>query len=231
MDPFKNGLVAFNTIVVLLAFTSVRMMNGMSPPIIMPCNRPIDIVLAIDSSGSMWNAFNNTIDFAEKLASNFVIAENRAKMGVIDFSMIANALLPLSSGSSLGKVYQALEALRYMPQNGETHTDLALTLAVKMFKDSQRIETTPRAFVIITDGEITSGNYSDLDSGLLELAILNVTSFVVRGGSDPVEEVLKRIASKPEYDFIFDVTPNAAIARYASRALADSICYGKSCKK
>ncbi len=109
-----------------------------------PCRHPLDLVLAIDSSGSMVTVFNNTIDFAERLMSNFEITEDRVKVGVIDFSMIANALLPLSSGNNLGSVYQALEQLRHRPQNGETHTDLALHLAAKMFKDSQRSNETPK---------------------------------------------------------------------------------------
>ena len=101
-------------------------------------------MLVVDSSGSISNIWNHTIDFCEKLLSNFNIADDQVRVGLIEFSMVANALIPLDSGNNLGRLYQSLEELRSRPQNGETHTDLALNLAYRVFLASKRTEPVPK---------------------------------------------------------------------------------------
>lgn len=109
-----------------------------------PCNGSIDLIVMLDSSGSVTVEWNNTIDFTEKLLSNFNIADDQTRVGLIEFSMVANALVPLDSGNSLGRLFQALEEARVSPQNGETHTDKALYLAVRMFRAAPRIYAVPK---------------------------------------------------------------------------------------
>ena len=125
---------------IVIFFSTVQIVSSTSEPIgPVLCAKPVDLVLAIDSSGSVADSWNNSIDFSERLLSNFNIGDNDVRVGIIDFSMIANAILPLSSGKSLGKLFQSLEDLRRRPQNGESHTELALSLAVKMFSHSPRL--------------------------------------------------------------------------------------------
>ena len=81
--------------------------------------------------------------------------------------------------------------------------------------------------MFITDGELTSGYYPLLDSPLRELDALNVVRFVVTEGSNAVDDGLEKIASKPAYDYVFDLTPSARYARYPTQSLASSICFGK----
>ena len=104
----------------------------------------MDLIVAIDSSGSVGKVWNHTIDFVENLLSNFNIADDQMRVGLIEFSMVANALVPLDSGNSIGKLYQILEQIRNSPQNGETHTDKAMLLAGKIFRVTSRVSPVPR---------------------------------------------------------------------------------------
>ncbi len=83
-----------------------------------------------------------------------------------------------------------------------------------------------QALVIITDGELTSGNYLELDTSLYELAVMKVFNYIVKEG-DIVNEGVHKLASKPEDYFIFDITPNAMTSRFATQALTGGICLGK----
>eukprot|EP00795_Rhopilema_esculentum_P016531 gene16531-7954_t len=192
------------------------------------CNKQLDLMLVVDSSGSIADVWNHTIDFCEKLLSNFNIADDQVRVGLIEFSMVANALIPLDSGNNLGRLYQSLEELRSRPQNGETHTDLALNLAYRVFLASKRAEPVPKVLVLITDGELTSGKYEELNQILGDLASLNVEIFVVAQGDDLVEDGIKKMASQPLNDHRFSLTPNSLNVPYATQSLATSICNVKA---
>ena len=139
------------------------------------CNHPIDLMVLLDSSGSVMLTWNNTIDFTEKLLSNFNISDNDVRVGLIEFSMVANALIPLDSGNTLGRLYQALEGARISPQNGETHTDKALYLASTIFRASPRAYTVPRVslpFSHIQNNNSNNNNNTDIYRGLSHSRVL-----------------------------------------------------------
>ena len=136
-----------------------------------PCNHPIDLMILLDSSGSVTVTWNNTIDFTEKLLSNFNIADDQVRVGLIEFSMVANALIPLDSGNSLGRLYQALEEARITPQNGETHTYKALYLAARIFRASPRSYTVPRVriFCALSRFKVHPHDRNEISMILLEI--------------------------------------------------------------
>lgn len=189
-----------------------------------PCDHPIDLIVILDSSGSVMPTWNNTIDFTEMLLSNFNISNTEVRVGLIEFSMVANALIPLDSGNTLGRLYQALEEVRVSPQNGETHTDKALYLASRIFRASQRAYNVPKILVIFTDGELTSGNFSELEPHISDLSAQKVEIFSVAQGDDQVDEGLQRISKSKDYDHTFSLTPNAVNVPHVTKSLARAIC-------
>ena len=84
-----------------------------------------------------------------------------------------------------------------------------------------------KVLVLITDGELTSGKYDELNQVLGDLASLNVEIFVVAEGDDLVEDGIKKMASQPLNDHRFSLTPNSLNVPYATQSLATSICNGK----
>ena len=79
---------------------------------------------------------------------------------------------------------------------------------------------------MMTDGELTSGNFSDLDPYISDLSAQMVEIFVVAQGDDEVDEGLKKIANSQDYNHIFSLTPNVANVPYATKPLASAICNG-----
>ena len=194
------------------------------------CPNDLDLVIAIDASGSILPFWNNTIDYVERFLSNFDVADNMVRVGLIDFSAVSNAISPVDTGNNLGDLLELLEELRRRPQNGETHTHLALERASEMFRGAlPRKETKllPRVLVVLTDGELTSGQYTDLDAVLQDLKELGVVIFVVGVGNDTVPFGLEKLASQPAYQYVFDLAPSAGIGAHVTQSLASAVCFGK----
>ena len=83
-----------------------------------------------------------------------------------------------------------------------------------------------KVLVVMTDGELTSGNFSDLDPYISDLSAQMVETFVVVQGDDQVDEGLKKIVNSQDYNHIFSLTPNVVNVPNATQALASTICNG-----
>ena len=79
---------------------------------------------------------------------------------------------------------------------------------------------------MMTDGELTSGNFSDLDPYISDLSSQLVETFVVVQGDDQVDEGLEKIANSKDYNHAFSLTPNSVNVPSATKALATAICNG-----
>ena len=94
----------------------------------------MDIVLAIDSSGSVTSVWNEIIDDAEIFLSNFQISKSMTRVGVIDFSAVANVYTPLDGLNTDENCYQKLEQMRGRQQNGESWIELGFDRANDLFR-------------------------------------------------------------------------------------------------
>ena len=127
------------------------------------CPNPLDVVVVIDSSGSVQKEWNDIIDHAQYFISTFNISEQHTRIGVIDFSAVANVYKTLDAHNTEEEVYSALENLRARPQNGETWLDLALQRTVELFGSAtpQR-ENVRKIMVLFTDGKMTNKDEESL---------------------------------------------------------------------
>ena len=122
------------------------------------CYTPVDLVLALDASGSVkLNNWEKEVEFAKQLISNFDVSKSGTHIGVIDFSQAAKPRVDLNSnaGKQVGKINEILESLKEDYQNGMTYTDLALKEAFKMFQNVPASRTVPKLFIVVTDGFTT----------------------------------------------------------------------------
>lgn len=117
----------------------------------------MDLVLAVDTSGSMVPSLNQVVDNAQSLVSGFNISDNSTRIAVIDFSAVSNVYKALDTNNTDGRVHKALEEIQTRPQNGETWPELALDRASDIFlKANPQREDAEKAMVVFSDGRWTS---------------------------------------------------------------------------
>ena len=123
----------------------------------------MDIVLAIDSSGSVTSVWNEIIDDAEIFISNFQISKSMTRVGIIDFSAVANVYTPLDGLNTDENCYQKLEQMRGRQQNGESWIELGFDRANDLFRSvNPPREDVRKVLVMYTDGDLTSGDHDSL---------------------------------------------------------------------
>ena len=171
------------------------------------CNSPLDIILALDASGSVLKVnWQKSVDFTRTLAEELFKLNPEILIGVIDFSQVANeAISPTSDREGLNR---GLETMRNSYQNGITRTELALDKALEMFN---RINTEGRkkGVLVITDGVTTPLN------GMVGLDLLKmpakslesagVTIIVVGVGNQVNDEELNLMATDPDKENVFNI--------------------------
>lgn len=81
-----------------------------------------------------------------------------------------------------------------------------------------------KVLVVITDGEITSGDFSDLDKSIVDLSSLLVETYVVAQGDDIVEEGLLKIANTKDFNHLYSLTPVRKSVPDTTQSLASAIC-------
>lgn len=120
------------------------------------CTNQVDLVLAVDTSGSMVPTLNQVVDNAQSLTSAFDISDNSTRISIIDFSAVSNVYKALDTNNTGERVHKAFEEVRTRPQNGETWPELALDRASDIFlKANPQREQAEKVMVVFSDGKWT----------------------------------------------------------------------------
>ena len=171
------------------------------------CNSPVDIILALDASGSVLKVnWEKSVDFTRSLAEKLLKLNPESRIGVIDFSQVANkAISPTSDRDALNL---RLETVRNSYQNGITRTELALNKALEMFNRINK-QGRKKRLLVITDGVTTPLN------GMVGLELLKmpveslesagVTIIVVGVGNQVNDEELNLMATDPDKENVFRI--------------------------
>ena len=171
------------------------------------CNSPVDIILALDASGSVLKVnWEKSVDFTGSLAEKLLKLNPESRIGVIDFSQVVNeAISPTSDREGLNL---RLETVRNSYQNGITRTELALNKALEMFNRINK-QGRKKRLLVITDGVTTPLN------GMVGLELLKmpveslesagVTIIVVGVGNQVNDEELNLMATGPDKENVFRI--------------------------
>ncbi len=115
----------------------------------------IDIVMAIDVSGSMLakDLKPNRMEALKKVAEDFVENRPNDRIGIVVYASEAYTKTPVTSDKAL--IQEAIESIEYNPvlQDG-TGIGMGLTTAVNRLKDSK---AKSRVIILLTDGVNNSG--------------------------------------------------------------------------
>jgi Mg-chelatase subunit ChlD len=159
-----------------------------------PALRPVDVMLAIDTSSSMTGA---KLAAAQRAASTFAtlldLRPGGDRAGVVGFD--AGALLVQPLTTSRGAVQAGLASL--VPAAG-TRIDLGLQIATAELTGARSRPDADRVIVLLTDGRATAGSE---DAALAEAARargLGIATWVIGLGGDVDTEFLARLAGRPD---------------------------------
>ena len=166
------------------------------------CYTSVDLVLALDASGSIGlNDWRKEVESAKQLINNFNISETGTHIGVIDFNDAARPRVDLNSdtGKQVGKINEILESLKEDYQDGKTYTDLALKEAFKMFQNVPASRTVSKLLIVVTDGLTTpregKTGMQMLDQPVKDLQRLSVTTYSVAVRNLVKDQELKLMAN------------------------------------
>ena len=85
------------------------------------------------------------------------------RVGIIDFSAVANVYTPLDGLNTDENCYQKLEQMRGRQQNGESWIELGFDRANDLFRSvNPPREDVRKVLVMYTDGDLTSGDHDSL---------------------------------------------------------------------
>ncbi len=115
----------------------------------------IDIVMAIDVSGSMLakDLKPNRMEALKKVAENFVIGRPNDRIGIVVYASEAYTKTPVTSDKAI--VQEAIQSIQYsnVLQDG-TGIGMGLTTAVNRLKDSK---AKSKVIILLTDGVNNAG--------------------------------------------------------------------------
>ncbi|XP_065644379.1 uncharacterized protein LOC100208971 isoform X5 [Hydra vulgaris] len=186
------------------------------------CPIPLDIVIVIDSSGSVQKEWNDIIDHAQYFASTFNVSEQHTRIGIVDFSAVANVYKTVDNENTEEQVYNALESLRARPQNGETWLNLALQRTIELFGSAtpQR-ENVRKIMVLYTDGKMTNKDEESLKNLIKSHRLVSVESYIVQVNNDSHESTLHEVASSKLHIFKLSGEP----VESGKSFLNDAVCF------
>ncbi|KAL1520830.1 hypothetical protein AB1Y20_022392 [Prymnesium parvum] len=106
------------------------------PPVVHPpppyqpiCALALDLVLVLDSSGSMWPYESEVKSFAQTVVNQFDLRPDAVQVGLVEFSSSASTLSPITSDRAA--VLRSLESYR---SSGATHISAGLSLGQSMLE-------------------------------------------------------------------------------------------------
>ena len=164
--------------------------------ILVPCRIKSDIVIVLDSTGSLGQSnYLKGINFAQIILPNYVISSGGVNIGVIYFSQTATTVVEMNSpdGRSEPKIKQALEALKRRKSTGLSYINVALTQAEQMLQRGRR--GVPEFVIIITDGRNTN-DATTIDEPLRRLKNREATVLVAENGWRPLESTLVKLSGE-----------------------------------
>lgn len=169
------------------------------------CRQPIDLVFALDASGSVEvEGYNEIKKFTKELINGFHVGVDKTHVGVLTFSEIGEVQIGLTDTFDKNELLEKVDNLDY--PGYRTATDDALRVANnEMFSISGGVrQGVPQVLILLTDGKCTLCQDS-VETAVKPLKERGVNIYTI-GVTDNINRTeLQIIASEPSDDHMFEV--------------------------
>jgi collagen type VI alpha len=187
------------------------------------CDGLLDLVFAIDSSGSIRNErFPEVLDFAASIVGEIEVRAGKTQVGAVKWSDEGEIQFHLNQYKSQQDVIQALRHIQFV--GGRTHTSAALRLMKDdMFTRSNGDrDNAPNVAVIITDGNSNINPELTIPDAI-DARVQGIHVIVVAVGTQLNLLELRGMASQPNANTIITVDSIRNLPSVMNNVL-DSIC-------
>ncbi|XP_035716571.1 uncharacterized protein LOC118439401 [Folsomia candida] len=118
------------------------------PDPVVPCTSTLDLIVVLDSSGSIGlDNYQTVKSFVANLSTAFT-SHPETRFGLIVYSEGVETVIDLTSGQSTDEIVQAILSARY--HAGPTPTDRGIAVAAESLRNNTRAK--PQHLIVITDG-------------------------------------------------------------------------------
>uniref|UniRef100_A0A4W4FGZ2 Collagen, type VI, alpha 4b n=1 Tax=Electrophorus electricus TaxID=8005 RepID=A0A4W4FGZ2_ELEEL len=168
-----------------------------------------DIVFLVDGSASIGlSNFQQIRDFLSSLVSNFDIAPNKVRIGLVQFSDTPRTEFYLKTYENKQQILDYIRQLPY--KTGGTNTGLGLEFLLKSHfveeAGSRAKWNVPQISVVITDGN----SQDEVEPHAQELRQKGIKLYAI-GIKDADEKLLKQIANQPYDQYVYSVSDFTAL--------------------
>ncbi|XP_022334361.2 matrilin-1-like [Crassostrea virginica] len=160
----------------------------------------VDVVFLLDSSGSEGSVnFQKQLHFVKSFVEKFEIGPSNMQVSVVSFSTIVMENFDLKKYQSKYELLAAIDTIPYL--SGTTHTDEAITFAVKHSFSAVSGDRTqaPNVIIVLTDGQ--SSSPSQTMHAAYQAHSAGITTFAIGIRTSDYIGELKYIASDPQNVF------------------------------
>lgn len=191
------------------------------------CDGQLDIVLMIDTSGSIRESrFNILQDFAQDFVLSLEISSDTGRIGTLSYSDDVKVEFNLGTYHTAEDVAHAIEMIQY--RAGKTNTAEALRVVREdMFTEANGDRSdVPNILIIITDG-ISTVNTEETIPEAVKTKVSGIHILLVGAEISSTDLELKALATDPDDKNIF-TTPSFTDMSTLLPNVLDAICDGES---
>ncbi|XP_036431055.1 LOW QUALITY PROTEIN: collagen alpha-4(VI) chain [Colossoma macropomum] len=168
-----------------------------------------DIVFLVDGSASIGlKNFQQIRDFLFSLVSNFDVAPNKVRIGMVQYSDTPRTEFTLNRYEDKQEILDYIKRLPY--KTGGTNTGMGLEFLLKKHfveeAGSRARQQVPQIAVVITDGD----SQDEVEPFAQELRQKGIKIYAI-GIKDADEALLKKIATQPHDQHVYSVSDFAAL--------------------
>ncbi|XP_013410815.1 uncharacterized protein LOC106173996 isoform X2 [Lingula anatina] len=176
------------------------------PPTFAPsaCGAQADIIFVLDSSGSVGAAnFKKQLAFVHDVVSQFDIAPDKIRVGVLRFHTSVFEEFPLNKYTDKAALLRAIDAIKYTPGGTETHKAIKYLRENAFTAAKGDRPNVVNIGVVMTDGQSYRPATTASESAAARAA--KITMMAVGIGSGVRQSELNAIASDPDSQHAFSV--------------------------